>query len=131
MGYRIVNGRLHFAQDLSQLYDNKSNLKSNVSGKESFKDVLNRQIDGKNGFTISSHAAERLKNRNINFSENDMKNINSAINRASDRGCSESALLYGDTVLITSIKNRTVITALDRKSSNGGVFTNIDSMVIV
>jgi flagellar operon protein len=131
VGYRIINGKLHFAQDLSQLYDNKSRLKSSVSGSESFKDVLNRQVDGKNGFTISNHAAERLKNRNIAFSESDMKNINSAINRAEDKGCSESALLYGDTVLITSIKNRTVITALDRKSSNGGVFTNIDSMVIV
>lgn len=131
MGYRIVNGKLHFAQDLSQLYNNKENLKSNASYNTSFKDTLTRQIEKKDGFTMSNHAAERLKNRNINFSEGDMKNINSAINRAEDKGCSESALLYRDTVFITSIKNRTVITVLDRNSSNEGVFTNIDSMVIV
>ncbi|MEY7998709.1 TIGR02530 family flagellar biosynthesis protein [Clostridium sp. Mt-5] len=134
MGYRVVNGKLHFAEDLSQIYNEKStrtNDTKNTSGKISFKDTLNSEIDKTNGFIISNHAAERLKNRNINLNEDDMKNINSAINRADNKGCSESALLYKDTVFITSIKNRTVITALDKNSGNENVFTNIDSMVIV
>lgn len=134
MGYRVINGKLHFAEDLSQIYNEKSNRANdikNTSGKISFKDTLNSEIDKTNGFIISNHAAERLKNRNINLNEDDMKNINSAINRADNKGCSESALLYKDTVFITSIKNRTVITALDKNSGNENVFTNIDSMVIV
>ncbi|MHC6179377.1 TIGR02530 family flagellar biosynthesis protein [Clostridium sp. JNZ X4-2] len=134
MGYRVINGKLHFAEDLSQIYNEKSNRTNdtkNTSGEMSFKDTLNNEIDKTNGFIISNHAAERLKNRNINLNEDDMKNINSAINRAGDKGCSESALLYKDTVFIASIKNRTVITALDKNSGNKNVFTNIDSMVIV
>lgn len=134
MGYRVINGKLHFAEDLSQIYNEKNNRANdtkNTSGKISFKDTLNSEIDKTNGFIISNHAAERLKNRNINLNEDDMKNINSAINRADNKGCSESALLYKDTVFITSIKNRTVITALDKNSGNENVFTNIDSMVIV
>lgn len=132
MGYRIVNGKLHFAQDLSQAYSStKSNSRKNVSSEKSFKDTFDSEIKKSQGFTISNHAAERLKSRKINLNEEDMKNIDSALDRAENKGCSESALLYKNTVLIASIKNRTVITALGKDESNGGIFTNIDSMVIV
>lgn len=130
MAYRVINGKLHFAEELPQVC-NKSDYLNRTSGKVSFKDTLNNQINKTNGFTISNHAAERLKSRNINLNEKDMENINSAINRAENKGCKESALLYKDIVFITSIKNRTVITALDKDSSDNSVFTNIDSMVIV
>lgn len=130
MAYRVINGKLHFAEELPQVC-NKSDYLNRTSGKVSFKDTLNNQINKTNGFTISNHAAERLKSRNINLNEKDMENINSAINRAENKGCKESALLYKGIVFITSIKNRTVITALDKDSSDNSVFTNIDSMVIV
>lgn len=130
MAYRIINGKLHFAGELSQICT-KSDYLNKTSSKLSFKDTLNNQINKTNGFIISNHAAERLKSRSINLNEKDMENINSAINRAENKGCKESALLYKDTVFITSIKNRTVITALDKNSSDNNVFTNIDSMVIV
>ncbi|MFL0195492.1 TIGR02530 family flagellar biosynthesis protein [Clostridium sp. WILCCON 0269] len=130
MAYRIINGKLHFVGDLPQVC-NKQNYIKNTSNKVSFKDTFNSEMDKANSFTISKHAAERLKSRNVNLSKNDMKNINSAINRAENKGCRESALLYKDTVFITSIKNRTVITAVDKNSSSDNVFTNIDSMVIV
>lgn len=132
MGYRVINGKLHFAHDLPGIYNNeKSILQSSQSNGLSFSDTLNREIDKTKGFTISNHAAERLRSRNINLNEVDMKNINSAINKAENKGCSESAILYKNTVLITSIKNRTVITALNKNSSNDGVFTNIDSVVVL
>lgn len=132
MGYRVINGKLHFAQDIAAAYGSVNNDVKGSSSKEvSFKDTLKSELDKSNSFTISNHAAERLKSRNIVLSESDMKNINSAINKADSRGCRESALLYKDTVLITSIKNRTVITALNKNADNDSVFTNIDSMVIV
>ena len=134
MGYRVINGKLHFTQDIAAAYgiqDSTNNVENSRQREISFKDTLKTEIDKANSFTISNHAAERLKSRNIVLSEKDMKNINSAINRADDRGCRESALLYKDTVLITSIKNRTVITALNKNADNDSVFTNIDSMVIV
>jgi hypothetical protein len=33
--------------------------------------------------------------------------------------------------LITSIKNRTVITAVDKNSAKDNVFTNVDSVVLL
>jgi flagellar operon protein len=39
--------------------------------------------------------------------------------------------MMGDAALVVSVKNRTVVTALDRQSMQGNVFTNIDSAVVV
>jgi flagellar operon protein len=36
-----------------------------------------------------------------------------------------------DAALVVSIKNRTVVTAMDRNQMQGNVFTNIDSAVII
>ena len=46
------------------------------------------------------------------------------------KGGKDSLILMDDLALIVSIKNRTVVTALDPKSQKQGVFTNIDSVVI-
>lgn len=129
MGYRVINGKLHSTHDL-QPYKNteKIEIKSSTN---SFKDILDRQINKKESFVISNHAAERLNQRNIILDENDMKNINDGINKAEEKDCKESLILYKDTALIASIKNRTIITAMDKDDSKGNVFTNIDSVVIL
>lgn len=129
MGYRVVNGKLYLIQDF-QGY-NGSNNKVKENSNASFKDLLNNKIDKNKSFIISNHAAERLKERNINFNENDMKNINEGINKAEQKGSKETLILYKDTALITSIKNRTIITAMTKENSKNNVFTNIDSVVIL
>jgi flagellar operon protein len=60
-----------------------------------------------------------------------MKKINEGINKAGQKGCKDSVILYKDTALVTSIKNRTIITALSKNGSEGNVFTNIDSLIIL
>lgn len=129
MGYRVVNGKLCLIQDF-QGY-NSSNKKVKENNNASFKDLLNNKIDKNESFVISNHAVERLKERNINFNENDMKNINEGINKAEQKGSKETLILYKDTALITSIKNRTIITAMTKENSKNNVFTNIDSVVIL
>lgn len=127
MGYRVINGKLHLIEDFQPYNSTKRSETKNSS--TSFKEILDKQIDKKESFIISNHAAERLKERNISLDEADMKNINDGINKAEAKGCRESLILYKDTALITSIKNRTIITALDKESSKGNVFTNIDSVI--
>jgi flagellar operon protein len=129
MGYRVINGKLHLIGDF-QSYS-ASNKKAKENSNASFKNVLDKQINDKESFVISNHAAERLKERNVNFNENDMKNINEGINKAEQKGSKETLILYKDTALITSIKNRTIITAVARENSKNNVFTNIDSVVIL
>lgn len=129
MGYKVIDGKLHLIGDF-QSYSS-SNKKTNENSNASFKDALEKQINYKESFVISNHAAQRLKERNVNFNESDMKNINEGINKAEQKGSKETLILYKDTALITSIKNRTIITAVSKENSKNNVFTNIDSVVIL
>lgn len=129
MGYRVINGKLHLIEDFKPY--NKATDRETNKTTTSFKEVLDKQINQKESFVISNHAAERLRQRDISFNEADMKNINEGINKAEEKGCQESLILYKDTALITSIKNRTIITAVDKESSKGNLFTNIDSVIML
>lgn len=127
MSYRVINGKLYSIDNFTMLpADNKKKTEST-----DFKDVLNKEISKKDSFLISNHAAERLKDRNISLNETDMNKINEGINKAVEKGSNESLILYKDLVLVASIKNRTIITAVDKDSSKGNVFTNIDSVVLL
>ncbi|GCD08970.1 TIGR02530 family flagellar biosynthesis protein [Clostridium tagluense] len=133
MSYRVINGKLYDAKDFSDY--SYANLQGNKvkDNKEitDFKQVLEKQIKKEECFTISSHAAQRLNSRNIDFDATDMEKINQGINIAEDKGAKQSLILYKDMALITSIKNRTVITALDKNQSEINIITNIDSVVMI
>jgi len=129
MGYRVINGKLHQIGDF-KAYDKATNTETKKT-EVSFKDLLEKQINKQESFVISNHASERLKQRNISFNEADMKIINEGINKAEAKGCQQSLILYKSAALVTSIKNRTIITAVDKESSQGNVFTNIDSVIML
>ena len=94
-----------------------------------FKEVLQKSIEEKNSFTISKHAAERLKE--INFNEVDMENIEKGFDIAEEKGSKNSLMLYKNVALITSVENRTLITAIENDRAKENVYTNIDSVVIL
>lgn len=133
MGYRVINGKIQLVDDISSLRNNSKsqiNGSSKVPGNE-FKDILNKAIDKKDSFIISKHAEERLKLRNIQLSETDMQRINEGINKAQAKGSSDCLICYKGNALVTSIKNRTVITAVDQENTKGNVYTNIDSVLFL
>jgi len=129
MSFKIINGKAYSTIDNVNSDSLTKSIKNNSN--TNFKDVLNKTILKKESFVISNHAAERLQNRNISLNSADMSNINEGINKAAEKGSKECLILYKDVALVTSIKNRTIITALDKESSKGNVFTNIDSVVIL
>ena len=133
MSYRVVNGKLYSTADFTE-YSNVGirNKSDNVNSEQSaFNKILEKQIKKEECFTISSHAAQRLNSRNIDFDDDDMKKINEGINMADSKGSKQSLILYKDMALITSIKNRTVITAMDKNQSQTSIITNIDSVVMI
>ncbi|MFT5871356.1 MAG: flagellar operon protein [Clostridium sp.] len=140
MSYRVVNGKLYSTVDFTEYSsvglknkNDKVNSEDNLCGKEktTFNKILDKQIKKEECFTISTHAAQRLNSRSIDFDDADMKKINEGINMADSKGAKQSLILYKDMALITSIKNRTVITAIDKDQSGGSVITNIDSVVMI
>lgn len=82
------------------------------------------------GIKFSQHAQERLRARGISLNETDMKRLEGAVDSVAQKGGRESLIMLGDAALVVSVKNRTVITAMDRGSMQGNVFTNIDSAVV-
>ncbi len=88
-------------------------------------DAKNRELK------ISAHAQARLKSRGIELNEARMAKLTEAVDRAASKGAKESLVLMEDLAVIVSVKNRTVITAVDGASLKENVFTNIDSAVIV
>lgn len=90
-------------------------------------------LDGKmpsQGITFSQHAQDRLKERGIILDKTEMEKLEGAVDDVARKGGRESLVLLGDAALVVSVKNRTVVTALDRNSMQGNVFTNIDSAVL-
>lgn len=103
--------------------------KTTAANTTSFAQVLDNQLNQELKF--SHHAKERLKNRNIELSETDLLKLNDAVAKAREKGSRDSLVLMQDLALVVSVKNNTVITAVDGESLKENIFTNIDSAVIV
>lgn len=95
---------------------------------EDFKAILGR-LQGEIKF--SHHALERLQKRNISLTNTNISRLQNAMDRAADKGAKESLVLMDELAFVVSIKNKTVITAMDEESMKEHVFTNIDSAVVI
>lgn len=80
---------------------------------------------------FSNHAVERMRSRGISFKPETMRDIESAVKKAAAKGSKDTLVLAGDSALIVSVKNNTVVTVMDRAAMKDNVFTNIDSTVII
>lgn len=131
MSFRVVNGKLTSVEPIGTLNkDINKNINKNTNEKIEFKDILEKEINKNNSFNISKHAQQRLKDRNIILDDEDMKAINDGLNLAQKKGSQDSLILYKDVAFVASVKNRTIITAVE-KNNEDNVFTNIDSVVLI
>ena len=107
----------------------KSPVKHNAP-KKSFQEILHG-IGKPEDIKFSKHALDRLKNRNINLSKEEISRINVGVEKAEKKGVNEALILMGNKAFIASVKNRTIITAASEDQLKENVFTNIDGAVIV
>ncbi|MGL5353471.1 MAG: TIGR02530 family flagellar biosynthesis protein [Clostridium sp.] len=128
MGFRIVNGRAYPVGNFGNVNTGKS-VDQNKLNNNSFKDILDNTIEKSRGYTLSKHAADRLKD--INFNESDMEAIEKGFKIAQGKGVKNSVMIYKDVALIASIENKTVITAVEKERAKENIFTNIDSVIIL
>jgi flagellar operon protein len=94
-----------------------------------FDQVLDAQLQG-GPLKFSRHAASRMESRGINFNAADMSRIRQAVDQVGAKGGKDSLVLLGETALVVSVKNNTVVTVMDKDNLKGNVFTNIDSAII-
>jgi flagellar operon protein len=93
----------------------------------SFGDVMARRTIG---IQFSGHALQRIERRGIDIGPQTLHRLQEGIDRAAGKGARESVVLVDGTAFVVSVRNKTVITAVDPAHMRDHVFTNIDSAVI-
>jgi flagellar operon protein len=95
--------------------------------KRSFDEVLAQHSTS---LRFSGHAVQRLQRRGIELDQSTLQRLDQGVERAAAKGSKESVVFVDDTAFVVSVRNRTVITAVDNAHMRDQVFTNIDSAVI-
>jgi flagellar operon protein len=92
-----------------------------------FSEILREKT---HGVEFSGHAIQRVQRRGIEVGEQTLARLGEGVDRAAGKGARESVIFVDDTAFVVSVRNRTVITAVDSGHMKDHVFTNIDSAVI-
>lgn len=96
---------------------------------ESFEGILQNSID--NNVKFSKHAEERLLDRKINLSKEQIERIGNGVKKAEEKGIKDSLIMMDNLTLVVNVKSKTVVTAIGSKDARQNVFTNIDGAVFV
>lgn len=117
-------------EQAANLYFNQAQEKQKepVQKSESFANILQGKVNQELKF--SKHANERLENRSIALSEDQLNRLNKGIGQARGKQIQESLVMMDNLAFIVNVKNNVVVTAMEQGES-GQVFTNIDGAVIV
>lgn len=125
--------KLIYPQPIIPVRPSKDGAKPQRTGQQAqvpFKELLDSQIAA-GGVRFSAHAQARLAARNIQLTPADLARINNAVDKAAQKGSRDSLIMMDSMAFVVSVKNKTVVTAVDNASMKEHVFTNIDSAVII
>ena len=127
----ISNKQFLSIEQLQDQFLTQQKSKPNIKTSESlsFEEILQKtQQEGEVKF--SKHAANRLNDRNIELTEEQLERLNDGTKRAGEKGIKESLVIVDDLAFIVNTKSNTVITAMDQTETKENIFTNIDGAVI-
>ena len=127
----ISNKQFLSIEQLQDQFLTQQKSKSNIQTTEglSFEEILQMtQQDGEVKF--SKHAANRLNDRNIELTEEQLERLNDGTKKAGDKGIKESLVLIDELAFIVNTRSNTVITAFVQGETKENIFTNIDGAVI-
>ncbi|HAI85964.1 MAG TPA: hypothetical protein DCL63_03105 [Firmicutes bacterium] len=96
-----------------------------------FQEILAGELASAQPLRFSAHAQARITARRMSLGDDELSRLAGGVNRAAAKGARESLVLMDDKAFVVSVRNRTVITAVDGENMKENVFTNIDSAVIV
>ncbi len=113
----------------------KSNVVSSYNEK-SFQEILaEKEQEVQKGeyaeVKFSKHATNRLQDRNIVLTSDQVQRLAEGTQRAGEKGIKDSLVVMDKLAFIVNIPNNTVITAMDQMETKENIFTNIDGAVIV
>lgn len=108
------------------------NLKSTQTSTQQpkdFKQILSEKVQSSE-LKFSAHASKRLEMRGIRMDQDDLASLEEAVDLADSKGSREALVIHNKAAFVVSVRNRTVITAIDASDMKERIVTNIDSAVI-
>jgi flagellar operon protein len=79
---------------------------------------------------FSQHAQNRMIDRGIELTAGQWRRLGRAVQSLRARGGRNTLILLDRIAMVVSIKNRRVITVVDRRTMQDNIFTNIDSAML-
>ena len=98
---------------------------------KNFETAFSQELSKAKALSFSKHASQRLHSRGIEMTDTRLTRLSEAADKAAAKGAKESLILDDTAAYVVSVSNRTVITAFDRSNLREGVFTSIDSAIIL
>ena len=86
----------------------------------SFQQALQNKLSSPE-LTFSKHALEQIQHRDIKLDEAGIKKLNEGVHNARAKGIRESLMLMDNVAYVVSVKNATVITALEAAETKNHV----------
>jgi flagellar operon protein len=99
-----------------------------------FKALLNEQVSHANidhGIKLSTHAAKRLHERNIEVDSGEYIKLKDAMSKLRAKGSKDSLVITPKAAYILDVGNNKIVTAIDKGSLSENIFTKIDSTLFV
>jgi len=124
--------KVHGIDRTANIISTKLPVKSSVSKEKQgdFQGIFETVISNKTDLKFSGHAIDRLTDRGVQLDENTIARLDKAVSAAGKKGSDQSLVLLDEMAFLVSVKNKTVITAMETDMMKEGVFTKIDSAVI-
>ena len=101
------------------------------SNDSAFKELLEQRIKEESQVSFSKHAIERVEERGVDVSSENIGRLNEGIRMAEEKGLKEPLILLGSTAFVVNVRNNKVVTVVNEDSLKGTVFTNIDGTVMI
>jgi flagellar operon protein len=130
----INNSQFLSIEQLQDTYLKQQKVSSNskTAQQMSFDEVLQKQVEKSNETVkFSKHAANRLSDRNIELTDEQLERLNDGTKKAGEKGIKDSLVLVDQLAFIVNTKSNTVITAMEQAETDENIFTNIDGAVII
>ena len=118
-------------QPVRQLQQAAPSSAAKAGARETSDAILRKELSNLQDVKFSAHALSRIAARNIRMDDGGRAKLAEAVEMAQAKGAQESLVLLDNVAMVVSVRNRTVITVLDRAEMRGNVFTNIDSAVVM
>lgn len=127
----IQNSPYLSALQQTELLNAQKNQPSAPKG-TSFRSVLEGVVQEAEASSVkfSKHAMNRLSQRGITLSDEQILRLAEGMDKASGKGIKEPLVLIDNLAFIVSTDKKTVITAMGQGQTEENVFTNIDGAVI-